>query len=744
MTQDYTKEQIAFLRANVDILRQTPIYEILLAEGKDVRHTRSGLYHSPFREDTHPSFHVDEVNHRFSDPGDFDPTHKKEGAKQAGGDTIDLVMWLKGLSYNDALIYLYELNPSIQITSPTRTDAGNKQTSTVLSGYTLLSGGAKGADTEWGAMGAQYGVRVRHFYHGRKTPTGNEVISRELFEEGVERVRTANLSLHRKIEGQPDWMWDLIARDWAQVKYADCIYAVSSLDENGRLIFRNGTGYTPVKGGTGWAVQMAMDTGKPVYLFDQTTLTWLRYTGPDENRFGWTPLDRAPVLTENFAGIGSRELTEAGKQAIKDAYYATMKNRLRQNNGIPAGVDSNNPLVITDNGNSADQLSMLAERPFVLGVNRFRSVEQWIQYNKAVTFGNTEAAKEILEAKSSFHARLLGKRVTAEDLAVLQSWKESMPTIMETGTRLSFVSNPQASETLSLSGNRQLTPEDESAPYMRLYAEILMKVRTAFQSQILDEQGEYKSISSIEICNIRQGISSPTLLHYETEIRCIDPQVLNRYCSQIDYRITFRTAQGEKKMTFMAVGFPNRSGEWTLRGAPYKTSDGAQKDGVKRSTGNDITIIDRNGEFNNVGQDQFAPSSESLVIFEGFNDFMSWLTMRGTCTPSNCDVIVLNSVVNTERAEPVIAQYKKVYTYLDADDSGRRATKSISDAVTGKGIEFRDSTYFFEKKGCKDFNEMWIAEAGKRLSRGEDIRIRTDAVKDTPVQQSTSQGIKKF
>ena len=39
----------------------------------------------------------------------------------------------------------------------------------------------------------------------------------------------------------------------------------------------------------------------------------------------FTPID-TPVLTKNFAGIGTREINDAGKQAIRDVYDKTFES----------------------------------------------------------------------------------------------------------------------------------------------------------------------------------------------------------------------------------------------------------------------------------------------------------------------------------------------------------------------------------------------------------------------------------
>lgn len=167
--------------------------------------------------------------------------------------------------------------------------------------YINHSGGAVGADYEWGIKGAKYGVVSRHYWYGRRTPFGNVEITEAEFEEGQRHVLFANRVLHRR----PERYMNLLARDYCQVKYADAIFAIGHLDRGN------------VKGGTGWAVQMAIDDGKSVYLFDQSLELWLHW----ESGL-WVECE-VPVLTPNFAGIGSRDITESGIKAIEAVYRKT-------------------------------------------------------------------------------------------------------------------------------------------------------------------------------------------------------------------------------------------------------------------------------------------------------------------------------------------------------------------------------------------------------------------------------------
>lgn len=168
--------------------------------------------------------------------------------------------------------------------------------------YVNHSGGAVGSDSYWGAIGEKYGVVSEHYYYGNKTPNGNHQITQEQFEEGKEHVLKANETLHRR----PDAYMNLLSRNYAQVKNADAIFAVGHL--------KNGI----VDGGTGWAVQMAIDDNKPVYIYDQVRKQWFSNINGQ-----WQVFSGIPKLTKNFAGIGTRELNQDGKDAIKQVYENT-------------------------------------------------------------------------------------------------------------------------------------------------------------------------------------------------------------------------------------------------------------------------------------------------------------------------------------------------------------------------------------------------------------------------------------
>lgn len=181
-----------------------------------------------------------------------------------------------------------------------------------LKGYTLHSGGAIGSDYAWGYIGSFYGLepeRVNHYFYGRRTPYGNNPISTEQYLEGVEAVKKANETLKRvKYE---DYLY-LLARNWMQVKKSEAVYAIVEKFNNPIVI-----------GGTGWAVQMAIDHNvEDIYIFHQGINTWLKYNYKT-NLFD--KIDYIPTLKKSFAGIGTRNLNPVGLQAIINVYNQTTK-----------------------------------------------------------------------------------------------------------------------------------------------------------------------------------------------------------------------------------------------------------------------------------------------------------------------------------------------------------------------------------------------------------------------------------
>lgn len=199
-----------------------------------------------------------------------------------------------------------------------------------LKGFTLHSGGAIGADFAWGNIGAFYGVSGKHYFdatdtrEGKRPPYGNTPITDEDRTLGERKAFHAGKTMGRLSSKAQKVADSLLIRDWNQVNNADMVVAIAqkfdmpgdkfsnkSDDERRALVQQ-------VSGGTGWAVQMAISEGKPVFVFNQADGLWRYFTGAE-----WV-VTETPVLSENFAGIGTRGINAVGEAAIRMCYEKTV------------------------------------------------------------------------------------------------------------------------------------------------------------------------------------------------------------------------------------------------------------------------------------------------------------------------------------------------------------------------------------------------------------------------------------
>jgi hypothetical protein len=184
------------------------------------------------------------------------------------------------------------------------------------------SGGAIGSDTEWENIGKEFGVKTMAYsYKTSYHLSENKVEISEIdYKEGVEEVNKANKWLNRY--GIQKYM-NLLARNWAQVKYSDQVIAIGYIVRKGE---KNPKGYynkgkfDMVDGGTGYACQMAINNKREVFVFDQIRDKWFRWS---YSSLSYVECDCPKITYQNFAGIGTREIKSNGIMAIKNVYLKT-------------------------------------------------------------------------------------------------------------------------------------------------------------------------------------------------------------------------------------------------------------------------------------------------------------------------------------------------------------------------------------------------------------------------------------
>lgn len=175
----------------------------------------------------------------------------------------------------------------------------------------------------------------------------------------------------------------------------------------------------------------------------------------------------------------------------------------------------------------------------------------------------------------------------------------------------------------------------------------------------------------IEIVSIGK-LEHPALVGYLRD-RGIDPAIARRYCSEVRYRC------GNDREYF-AIGFRNDAGGWELRNPNFKGS----------STPKNITTI-RNG-------------SDTVMVFEGFIDFLSYLSLKDNPSPT-IDTAVLNSVANLRKAIPFLESHRTIHAFLDNDEAGRKALDSLRASLPAS--EVVDQSAFY--RDHKDLNGYLVA-----------------------------------
>lgn len=180
-------------------------------------------------------------------------------------------------------------------------------------------------------------------------------------------------------------------------------------------------------------------------------------------------------------------------------------------------------------------------------------------------------------------------------------------------------------------------------------------------------------------CEIRRvrDIRSDYLKNYLSS-RKIPLELARKYLKEI---IVYNPQKG---LNFTLVGIPNNAGAWAMS-APS---------GYKSTNKADVTTISNEGTFSQ------KPGAKSVVVFEGFWDFLSWQVMQGSTRPS-CDVVVLNSVNNLRKAMDYIGKHDKITGFLDNDEAGQKCQSALEKAFPGRVTDMSD---LYGK--YKDLNEM--------------------------------------
>ena len=173
----------------------------------------------------------------------------------------------------------------------------------------LYSGGAVGAEAEFGAQAERYGIEEINFtYEGREIARtrGVRVLSREELARGDVSLSYVSHLLNRTYTDAPT-IRKVLQTIWYQVNSGHAVYVIGA-------VLPDGT----VKGGTGWGAEFAKLCNKPLFVFDQDKDSWFQWNGSTwEQRSG----SSVPLITHpHITGTGTRFLNDAGKKAIEGLF----------------------------------------------------------------------------------------------------------------------------------------------------------------------------------------------------------------------------------------------------------------------------------------------------------------------------------------------------------------------------------------------------------------------------------------
>lgn len=189
------------------------------------------------------------------------------------------------------------------------------------------SGGARGADMMWDTIGRKYGFINHKHWRPEDAAIGTMIIGDRI--QILKDVKQAADALGRPSSFKGI---ELVYRNWFQVYHSEAnIYAIAPIIEPRFMDmkgFVNNTGKPIVSGGTGWAVEMAIQKKGRIHVFDRAWYIWDYYA----NEF--TLIDGAtPILTPLYAGIGSRIIPASGITAIEDVYKTTLQSLQKSDDG---------------------------------------------------------------------------------------------------------------------------------------------------------------------------------------------------------------------------------------------------------------------------------------------------------------------------------------------------------------------------------------------------------------------------
>ena len=173
---------------------------------------------------------------------------------------------------------------------------------------TLYHGGLKGAESVFGEIAEKHGVaEVTLTFEGHKLgrDKNSVVLSEEELQRGDISMEIASRMMSRTYY-ETEKIRRVLQLIFHMVNKGHQVFVIGNiLDDNS------------VKGGTGWAVELAKLFNRPLHVFDQNQNKWFTW-----NDGSWQ--EDTPIISfSTFVGSGTRYLSEDGRTAIEELFSSS-------------------------------------------------------------------------------------------------------------------------------------------------------------------------------------------------------------------------------------------------------------------------------------------------------------------------------------------------------------------------------------------------------------------------------------
>ena len=203
------------------------------------------------------------------------------------------------------------------------------------------------------------------------------------------------------------------------------------------------------------------------------------------------------------------------------------------------------------------------------------------------------------------------------------------------------------------------------------------------------QQPSEPSFQQLEV----RELAHPALLRYLQE-RGIDMTVAKNECKELHFT--------HNSKPYFAIGFGNMTGGYEVRNQFFKGCIAPKN----------ITHIQ-----------QQERQTDTCYLFEGFMDYLSFLTIRKRKNPQYPDLkgqdyMVLNSVSNLGKAMDRLSDYERIHCFFDNDQAGNRAYWELQRMFS---YRVRDASIHYA--GYKDLNDFLC---GKRAmeNKASEVSVR--------------------